>query len=718
MCTEAVQQQGWTDVAVTCGDETVISYRSGMVVYEESFQNDRLTGRGWNGAGYISTYDGRVDPAAYPQANAFWLEIDGQLLGSDWEWVGMEQFPNHQPISAMPRPFALHAVVTLRHRLCPITVKVHTGLDGTSILVRWLEITNTGTTLASVGAAFTWSGVIEQQSRWREHLTPGKSLYSLGYMANDCWGAEGDFRWFDLPDARYAVDGRAFRGRHRHPMFVLRNNATGKHFIGQLAWSGGYTFEFGLDAPPSTSNNGSHLWFRAGLNGPAPQRVLAPGETIATPEMHLGLIHGGLDEAVQAMHDHVRLSVMMPQARGRGGWVESGVGPEVEITSELVMQLIEASASVGTELFFIDASWYAPPRSHWWDTVGDWTVDRERFPDGIAPFRERARALGMLFGLWMDAERIGPRSRAAIEHPEWLMRDYNGKELGGMLDLTNADAAAWMEDQIRHVIADNDLDFFRLDYNTQGTGISSNSQFAENHFWRYYDGLYAIYDRLRARFPNVVFENCAGGGGRTDLGLVRRFAHTWVTDWPIAPRSFAITNGITMALPPEYVDRLIFGQSGHTAGDFDFQMRQLLFVRPSVGPMLWQTGTSYNPQLQRKIKETVTFYKEFIRPFSATSRIFHHTPALDGIEPRGWGVLELASRDRTRGICGLFQLASPQEPEYHLKVRGIDSSRAYKITFGNSGATSRVEGFVLATQGFTVRLEGALSSELITYEAI
>ena len=94
--------------------------------------------------------------------------------------------------------------------------------------------------------------------------------------------------------------------------------------------------------------------------------------------------------------------------------------------------------------------------------------------------------------------------------------------------------------------------------------------YVENGYWRYYEALYAIYERLRARFPDVIFENCAGGGGRTDIGMVRRFSHTWVTDWQIAPRSFTITNGMTMALPPEYVDRLIGGQSGHIDGRLRF----------------------------------------------------------------------------------------------------------------------------------------------------
>ena len=107
--------------------------------------------------------------------------------------------------------------------------------------------------------------------------------------------------------------------------------------------------------------------------------------------------------------------------------------------------------------------------------------------------------------------------------------------------------------------------------------------FLENHYWRYHDALYAIFARLRARFPDVIFENCASGGARTDIGMVRHFDHTWVTDWQIAPRSFWIINGMTMALPPEYVDRLFDGQNSHLRAHIDFQARLLLFGRPTVG---------------------------------------------------------------------------------------------------------------------------------------
>ncbi|MCE5198647.1 MAG: alpha-galactosidase [Armatimonadota bacterium] len=700
----------FSDVIIKEGDEPVVSYRSGMTTYEESLTRGQFLGRGWNGSGFVNYYDGRINV----KQGAFYLEIDGQSLISDWELIGIEVKENSQPIPAMPRPFDRHIIVKLRNRVRPIEVNVHTGLDGTPILTRWLEIKNTGDAPAAIGSVATWSGVLQEKSNWSTYLADGQPLYSLGYIAKTHWGGEGDFRWVDLADGRHSIDSRARRDRHRHPMFVLRNNATGEHFIGQFAWSGGYSFEF--DLYQDAADSPAILKFQAAVDGPAPQRIVAPGETVTTPEMHLGMVFGDLDNAIQSMHDHIRRSVLMPQPRGRGCWIESGIGPEIEITEQEVFHAIDVAAEMGADLLFIDASWYAKPFGDWYSTAGDWNPNTERFPNGLKPFRDYAHEKGLLWGLWMEAERIGAESETAKAHPDWILRNHIGEEIPGMLDLSKPEVAKWMEEQIIKVIEENQVDFFRLDYNTQGVGRLDRDGFVENHFWRYYEALYAIYDRLRARFPDVIFENCASGGGRTDLGHVRRFSHTWVTDWQIAPRSFTITNGMSMALPPECVDRLLGGQSGHTTAEFDFQARLLMFVRPTFG-FLYPLGSKENPVMGERMRHFVNLYKNFISPWMPTGRIYHHTPAAEGPAPKGWGVLESASRDRKRAICGLFQLSSPQEPEYLLRLRGLDESLTYKVTFDNSNRTCRIDGFTLMKQGLTIRLEGALTSELLIIEA-
>jgi alpha-galactosidase len=114
----------------------------------------------------------------------------------------------------------------------------------------------------------------------------------------------------------------------------------------------------------------------------------------------------------------------------------------------------------------------------------------------------------------------------------------------------------------------------------------------------------------------------------------------------------------------------------------------------------------------------IELYKQFVRPFHATSRIYHHTPVVEGFEPHGWGVIELAAQDRSRVIAGLFRLSDPAEPAYLLRFRGLDVGRRYRVTFDNSGDRVELDGFTLTHTGVPVRLESALTSELLLVEAI
>ncbi|MCS7222698.1 MAG: alpha-galactosidase [Anaerolineae bacterium] len=698
----------FSDIFITCDPAPTITYRSGLVAYQESLIRGQFVGRGWNGSGYTNPECERFDPARHPAPQAFWVELDGQLLHSHWEWRGFEQSKDDR---------GLEAIVELRHTVRPVVVRVHTRLDGTPILTRWLEIFNVSDQPAALSVAYPWSGVLQTTAY---DIDEERSPYSVGYFMDSHWGNEGAFDWRPLPYAGYRIDGRYRRDRHRQPFFILKNHRTGEHFVGTLAWSGGFAFEFDLD--DGYERGTSRLWFRAGPDAPAPLRVIAPGETVITPEMHLGLLIGDFDACIHALHDHLRKSVLYPRPQGRAGLVVSGIGPEQEITPELVFHEIDTAASIGVEVFLIDASWYTPPHGNWWSTVGDWEVDRRRFPQGLKPFREYVHQKGMLFGLWMDAERIGAESRIAREHPEWLARRYDDQpDLGGMIDLTQPAVAEWMERQIERLITEHELDLFRLDYNVGNIGSGGynvRDGYIENTYWRYYEALYNIYKRLVARHPNVIFQNCASGGARADIGMIRYFDHTWITDWQIAPRSFSITNGITMALPPERVDRLAgMGQWGHRAADLDFQLRLLLFVHPTLA-WFHLKGAEPNPEQLARVRHMVDLYKTFVRPFHESSRIYHHTPVVKGFDPHGWGVLELASEDRSRAIAGVFRLSDPAEPEYLLRLRGINVGQRYRVTFDNTGETCVLDGFVLSKVGIPVRLETALTSELLIVEAI
>jgi len=125
-----------------------------------------------------------------------------------------------------------------------------------------------------------------------------------------------------------------------------------------------------------------------------------------------------------------------------------------------------------------------------------------------------------------------------------------------------------------------------------------------------------------------------------------------------------------------------------------------------------------NSDLMARAKHHVEIYKSFVRPMHGSSRIYHHTPVVEGFNPSGWGVLELASSDRTRAVVGLFRLSDPAAPEYTVRLRGIDAGRRYQVVFDNSGDEVVLDGYILSAVGIPIRLEAPLTSELLLVRAI
>ncbi len=698
----------FTDVDRQDDPHPTWTFRTGLVAYQESLIGGQLVGRGWNGAGFMAPESQRIDTGQHAEPQAFTLEVDGQSLRAHWSLVSEE---------VVPVETGIEFVMSLTHAHRPVSVKVHTQLDGTCFMKRWLEVTNDSEAAVPLSAASSWSGVFQSITE-RTFGEPGP--YRLGYFQDSHWGNCGDFGWQEMPYAGYRIDGYFRRDRHRHPMFILNNRETGENLIGSLAFSGGYSFEFDLDDGPARGT--SRMSFKAGPAGPAPLRVLDPGETIVTPTLHLGLVIGDLDDCVNALHDHTRRSVFRPLMSGKSGLITSGIGPEMEVTEEAVMHEIEMAAQMGVELFILDASWYAEPYGDWFATAGDWEVNRRRFPKGIEYFVESAHERGLLFGLWMEPERLGTASQIRKEHPEWVAHRYDDTPYEtGLLDLTNPEAVAWVEANISRLIETYGLDCFRLDYNVgflEAAGYSERHGWQENRYWRQCENLYGLFDRLTQRFPDVIFQNCASGGARTDLGFLRYFDHTWVTDHQIAPRSFSITSGMSMALPPERMDRLIgYGQYCGRTADIDFQGRLALFTHATMG---WYHLIGAKPNLtqQRHVERFVKLYKEVARPMHGQSRIYHHTPTHDGLEPSGWGALELAHRDRSCSMAGVFRLQDPAEPVYHMRFKGVDPGARYAVRFDNEDTEGVMDGYHLKYVGIPVRLDSPLTSQLFVAEAV
>lgn len=703
------------DVYVKQNENPVFCYRSGNMVYEEMLYNGALISCGYNAAGYpldvLSNFPSYIDRRYYSEPFSFNIEIDGQSIDYDLTYLDFNVDRSSDNI---------HSVLVLESKIKPIKLKIHTILDGTQMFTRYFEIENLSDAPLNISRLSLFSGGIEDMDTEKLSLSiSDDEIYSVGYFTDDRWGREGEFCWRPLQTEVTNIDTRFNRDRFRHPLVFIRNNLLGKIWFAQIGWSGGCRFT--LDNNVKAENASSHLSFKAEILSHNPMFVLEGKEAFTTPEVHIGLVHGDIDDAVCQMHEHIRRSVLKTDCTSL--LIGAGMGAEHDMSVETSKSFIDRFAQMGAEVFIVDAGWACPPKleTSWGDYNSVNIPNAERYPNGIDEVIDYCHEKGLKFGLWVDIDVIGKLSPNYSNHPEWRAKNVFGEQSSSFADYSRPEVAEWAENELARIITEYRLDLLRIDcnvdykdyYGVRDTGTGRKECTSIKHF----NAIYGIFSRLKERFPNVIFENCAGGGGRTDLGMMKPFNHTWVSDCQCAPHSLYITNGMTMALPPERVDRLFAGMGCHSFGSFDLQMRNTMLTHMSLN-VVAPAAAEINPLQLEFIKHSTDIYKNFIRSILPTSRVCHHTPDSAQALKNGFTALEIYSPDKSKGAVAVFSLPCSKCTNVNIKPKGVSASCKYKVTLDNDRVSYVVSGYEIYKYGIDVKIASALSSELILFEAV
>lgn len=712
-----MNEHPFTDVFCRDVYGTAYGYRSGLTVYEERFVNNTLVAGGWNSAGYplnvLTNCPTFINYTDFNDPAVFHVELDGQCVDYllETEKFEVEDRENGSK----------EAILTLKSTMKPVEIKVHTLLDGTPVLTRWLEVKNLSEKPMALSRLSVFSGALQQvyQVGNISRDMTAQDVYKIAYYESDEWAHEGDLVFRKLPPNKTTISGRFSRARYRYPAVFLQNELSGEIFFAQLGWSGGY--EFGIEQIVTENcYRDVTLAFDVAITGYHPLRVIDARETFVSPEVHIGCLNGTMDDVVNATYDHIRKSVLTVPNTQSDCLVESGMGAEHDMSVETTKRYADQMAECGAELFIVDAGWFCPPGteiSEWNPRSGYYYPDPKRYPNGFMEVVDYIHQKGMKFGLWMEPERIGTMAANYQEHPDWFIKQPFLQTQQGMLDFTNPKVVAWVESEITRVITEYRVDLFRIDSNVGSDHYFGMRQgeLSEGGAMRHFEEVYAMYERLKKRFPNVIFENCAGGGGRTDLGMLKYFNHSWVSDWQKAPRSLYITNGMTYVLPPEKVDRLVAGMGCHETASLAFHMRNAMLGHMTLNVFAC-VGAQWNSEQLDFVKHSVKLYKDFIRPMLPTSRMYHHCGDCSSARQKGCLILELASEMRDRGAITVFTLPGWEHDSIRVYPKGLDCSKEYRITMDNSGDSYTISGRELCENGITTFPLGTMTSELILME--
>lgn len=376
------------------------------------------------------------------------------------------------------------------------------------------------------------------------------------------------------------------------------------------------------------------------------------------------------------------------------------------LTEEFAVGLIKRYKMFGLqpESIWLDAGWYegaGGPNGSWWNSVGSWYADKERFPRGLKPLSDAAHSIGARFLVWFEPERAFDGSRLTKEHPEWLLKVGAGNNL---LDLGNNEALEWVCNHIGDFIEENGVDTYRQDFNM-----------AINPYWekfdepgrigmkeiRHIEGLYAFWDYLIERFPNIMIDNCASGGRRIDLETTSRSIPLWRTDY-----NYGEVNGYQC-----HTYALNFFLPLHGTGTYGTGAYSLRSSMSSATGLNWESTTQRVTiaEMQNALNEIKSLRPYFLEDFYPLTGLQDHTP--DNV----WLAYQLNRPSDDTGIVMAFRRKDNQQPEIEVKLRGLLPDATYEVTNADSGEVITATGADLM-QSLKLKLEQPYSSLLLKYK--
>ncbi|HBY62324.1 MAG TPA: alpha-galactosidase, partial [Solibacterales bacterium] len=516
------------------------------------------------------------------------------------------------------------------------------------------------------------------------------------------------------------IDSRRGNTSHQfNPWFALDENATesaGAVWFGALGWSGNWKIV--VERTPN-----DHTQVTGGMNDFDFSYPLAPGESLETPPFYGGFSNAGFGHASRMMHRFERSELAPDRSapKPRPVLYNSWEATEFHVNEEGQKALATKAARLGAELFVMDDGWFGA-RDHDRAGLGDWFVNRKKFPQGLKPLIDHVKSLGMKFGIWVEPEMINADSDLYRAHPDWVIhfpgRPRTETRNQMILNMARPDVKEHIFSVLDKLLSENDIAFIKWDMNRHVTepGWPSVAADEQRKLWvQYVRNVYEIVDRLRARHPRLEIESCSGGGGRIDYGILTRVDQVWTSDNTEAFDRLKIQEGFSFAYSPKVMMDWVTDVPNMNGRVTPLAYRFHVAMQGSLG-----IGGDLNKWSEADMglaAKMVELYKS-IRGAVQEGDLFRlRSPREDAVTANFY-----VSRDGRQGV--LFAFLDHQQfrrTQPALALGGLDPKAAYRVrTFDKKAAASReiVSGAWLMNRGLDLRLGGDYDSTVVVFERV
>ncbi len=474
----------------------------------------------------------------------------------------------------------------------------------------------------------------------------------------------------------------------------------GDLIAGTLAWTGNY--KISMDVSQKNRVN-----LIAGINEDASQRILEKGDVFQTPAFILTFSNAGKGKASRNIQRWARNYAIIDGHKERAVLLNSWEGVYFDITEEKMFGMIDDIASLGGELFVMDDGWFGNkyPRIDDQTSLGDWNVNLQKLPNGLAPLIKRANEKGIRFGIWLEPEMVNKKSELFEKHPDWVIHQSNRETVLGRggsqmtLDMSNPKVQDYVYNTIHNLLVLNPgIAYIKWDANHYISNMGSVTLPAgkQSHLYiDYHLGLQKTLQRLRESHPNIVIQACASGGGRVSYGYLKYFHEFWTSDNTDALSRLYMQWGTTHFFPAINMASHVSASPNHQSG----RMIPLKF-RFDVA-MTGRLGMEMQPK--DLTAEESDFSKKGIETYKSIRPVIQFGDQFRLVSPYdkcGVASLMYVSEKKDRALFFAYNLdenLTYRNPA--IKLKGLDATKNYRLVEINKDKHSG--GFAADNKVFT-----------------